>query len=160
MVLNLHPLNSRHVWALFLVDFANYHEVRLVRHQRQHDQICVRSVKTMASVGVILRACFERADQVHHFVLTLSWHWRVGEQDLVTALVEGIIVELILHEPVQLLSKLSHKFRAWRDLVAVKQILLRVVFLACSWFSVFFESPCPLLVHLSSRSYSVQCKHN
>ena len=77
----LQIVRSRNVNSLYssLLDLfdhvllTNYHEIRLVSQQREHDQISIRTIETMARIRIVSILQLQISDVVHHLVFTLSW---------------------------------------------------------------------------------------
>ena len=59
-------------------------KVWLMREQRQHDQIGVRTVEAVARVRIVVGLGPSVSDEVKHLVLALSGNGRVRQNDLVT----------------------------------------------------------------------------
>ena len=140
-------------------------EVGLVRQQTQHDQICVCSVEAMSCVGVVVRVVASLTYVVKHFMLTFTWDGSVGEDARDEVLVQGVCIELILDEEVELLAEVCHELGAWGDGVAVEEFrhLLAPrldLRLEKGAFTGTFESSSSLLIHFGARSHTVDCQKN
>lgn len=73
-------VDALHSSLLRLLDdvlFSDDQEVRLVRDQRKHDQVCVRAVEAVSRVGIVAWLLLEVSNEVHHFVLAFAGHARV-----------------------------------------------------------------------------------
>lgn len=55
-------------------NLAQQAEVRLVRHQRQHDQVRVQAVHAVALVRLVPRAALRQPDVLHDLVFALPGH--------------------------------------------------------------------------------------
>jgi hypothetical protein len=102
--------------------FSDDHEVRLVRDQRKHDQVGVRSVEAVSRVGIVAWLLLLVSNEVHHFVLAFAGHTCVGNEHSLALLVDWIGVDLELDEPFELPSEFVHEWRARRYLVAIEQV--------------------------------------
>lgn len=155
----LQPLHTAVALLFDHVLFSNDGEVGLVREQRQHDQVGISAVETVARVGVVALSCAQLPYVVQHFVFTFARHDTVRKNNFET-LVGRVSRALVLHEKVELLAQGHHEFSAGGDRICVKkvrnlfalgsQLFLQVACLFCS-----SEAARSLLVHFGARGHAV-----
>jgi len=113
----------------------------------------------MAGVGVVLFAEAEISDVVKHFVLAFTGDDTVGDHD-VEVLVEGVLVDLVLDEEVELLAQVEHEVGAGGDCIPIEQVgdgltlRAQLVFQNLRIFCTS-ESSGALLVHFGSWRDSI-----
>ena len=104
---------------MFLTDDR---EVGLVGQERKHNQVCVCTVKTMASIGIVFRFGSCLADIIQHFVLALSWYVTIRYNTLFQPLIEGVCADLVLNKEVKLGAQVDHKLGTWRNRIRIEHI--------------------------------------
>ena len=70
------------LWLSWLELFPEYGEVWLMRGQTQHDQVCVSSIETVMSVGVMVGLTLLMTNEVHDLVFTLTWDAGIRQNHL------------------------------------------------------------------------------
>ncbi len=136
-------------------------EVGVVTEQTQHDEVGIKTVKTVTNIGVVVRLRFAETNVLHDLVLTLTRDVVSREDDLHIAPIR-VFGDLLGDEVFELLGEFGHKGCTGRDTVGVEGLFLRQNFATALGLFLDFlgflggsETTRTLLVHLSSRRNTI-----
>ena len=141
---------------------AQQHEVRLVRSQGKHDEVCVESVHAVPNVRRVVAVRAFGADVLHDFVLTLAGHLVAVENHLHVTPRAGL--QRPRNVRLQVPRQHLHERSAGRDAVRVEAaarlwlhtpVLALILFSSLGSLNRRTESARTLLVHLGTRRASV-----
>ena len=99
--------------------FAQQRKVRVVRDEREHDEVGVEAVEAVPQVRVVVRLHLHAPNVVHDLVLALAGHLVAREDDL-APLPRRVQLELHAHKVAQVLAERGHELGARRDAVRVE----------------------------------------
>jgi hypothetical protein len=94
-------------------------EVSLMSAEAEHDQVCIGSVDAVRHIGVVLLLDSLRPDEVQDFVLSLSRHEGIGENNVETAPL-GARVQSLHDVELQGFRQVVHELSARSDHVGVE----------------------------------------
>ena len=131
-----------------------------VEGHAQHNEICIGPVQAMLTVWVKYFLLHTFSDEIHNLVLSFTRDVPSTENNL-ELLPVRIFVDLLLNEKPQLLVEFKHELGPWSDAIVFEIffVFLAVFVEPLFHLSVVFGAlipPGPLIVHLRSRSNSIQ----
>mmetsp|Transcript_22445 Transcript_22445/g.33240 ORF Transcript_22445/g.33240 Transcript_22445/m.33240 type:complete len:224 (-) Transcript_22445:706-1377(-) len=116
--------STSHNYRHFL---SQQHEVRFMRHQSQHDQICIQSIQNMSHIWFPMRMAFTLilwvvlsftiSDVIHNLMLPLTRNIRTREYNICTILPKWISLLFEFNPFSHCQTKLEHEICSGRNTV-------------------------------------------
>mmetsp|Transcript_30854 Transcript_30854/g.55902 ORF Transcript_30854/g.55902 Transcript_30854/m.55902 type:complete len:240 (-) Transcript_30854:205-924(-) len=100
-------------------DFTQQSEMRFVRHQPKHNEICILSIHAVTCIRLIPGLIPHIPNMLHNLMLSLARQFRAGENDAQIP-PQGILLDLFTNEIADAIGDTEQELRAGGDAVGVE----------------------------------------